>query len=95
MSRFLLFAGDNYYPGGGVVDFKGMFETIEAAKEEHAKHVRNFRKDGLQWEHCDYDSGWEWAHIAKLSDSGLEIITEFGHGNGLDMDSRKLKWRGQ
>lgn len=32
MGRFLAFAFDNYYPGGGWHDFAGAFETVEAAK---------------------------------------------------------------
>jgi viroplasmin and RNaseH domain-containing protein len=30
---FLLFAGHRYYPLGGSQDFKGIFETIEDAKQ--------------------------------------------------------------
>lgn len=30
--RYLLFAGAHYYPRGGWDDFKGVFETVEAAK---------------------------------------------------------------
>jgi len=29
--RFWLFAGDNYYPSGGMKDFKGSFDTAEEA----------------------------------------------------------------
>ncbi len=32
MKRYLLFAGWNYYPGGGWEDFQGSFETIEDAE---------------------------------------------------------------
>jgi len=30
-TKFLLFAGDNYYPSGGWSDFKGIFDSIEDA----------------------------------------------------------------
>lgn len=33
MKRYLLFAGDNYYPAGGMSDFKKDFDTISDAKE--------------------------------------------------------------
>lgn len=33
LKRYLLFAGDIYYPGGGWSDFVGSFETIEDARE--------------------------------------------------------------
>lgn len=32
--RYLLFGGDVYYPAGGWDDFRGAFETIEAATAE-------------------------------------------------------------
>lgn len=31
MRRFLLFAGDNYYPGGGWSDFIGDYDNTEKA----------------------------------------------------------------
>ena len=34
MKRFLLFAGDNYYPAGGMEDFKGDFDTVDEALEK-------------------------------------------------------------
>jgi len=33
MKRFLLFAGDFYYPNGGWDDFKGDFDSVENAKD--------------------------------------------------------------
>lgn len=33
MKRFLVFAGECYYAGGGWDDFRGDFETVEAARE--------------------------------------------------------------
>lgn len=44
MKRYLLFAGDIYYPGGGWDDFIGSFDTIEECQA--------FGKDpsrGLDW----------------------------------------------
>lgn len=32
MNRFLLFAGDTYYPSGGWNDLEGNFETLERAE---------------------------------------------------------------
>lgn len=31
MKRFMLFAGDSYYADGGAIDFKGDFDTWQAA----------------------------------------------------------------
>lgn len=32
MKRFMLFIFQNYYPDGGMNDFKGSFDTLEAAR---------------------------------------------------------------
>lgn len=37
MKRFILFAGDDYYPHGGWQDFRGFFDTIEECYEKLAK----------------------------------------------------------
>ena len=49
MKRYLLFAGDTYYPGGGWSDYKGSFDTIEEAKTSalagerwSAEHIHKF-----------------------------------------------------
>lgn len=31
MNQFVLFAGDNYYPGGGWQDFVDSYDTVEEA----------------------------------------------------------------
>lgn len=33
MKRYLLFSGEQYYPGGGWTDFGGDFDTVEEAME--------------------------------------------------------------
>lgn len=61
---FFLFAGADYYPGGGMVDHQGVFPTIEAAQQHFAVHKEDWAhiatiKDGklvwlLEWEkHLD------------------------------------------
>jgi len=37
MKRYLLFAGDSYYPGGGAADFIEDFESIDDAKAHHVR----------------------------------------------------------
>lgn len=41
MKRYLLFAGEDYYPGGGANDLKGDFDTIEEAV--NALHHKDYR----------------------------------------------------
>ncbi len=48
MKRYLLFAGDMYYPCGGWEDFKDDFDTVEEAREG----VRSLRRNpwgGPDW----------------------------------------------
>lgn len=40
-NKYALFAGDNYYPSGGVGDFIDFFETIEQAKERVSLQPKN------------------------------------------------------
>lgn len=48
MKRYMLFAGDNYYPLGGMEDFVDSFDTIE----ETFNHPRSSNERG--WFHI-YD----------------------------------------
>jgi hypothetical protein len=32
MKRYMLFSGNQYYPAGGMDDFRGSFDTIDEAK---------------------------------------------------------------
>lgn len=36
MKKYLLFAGDYYYPAGGFNDFIGSFDSIDEAKQAYA-----------------------------------------------------------
>ena len=47
---FLLFGGEDYYPRGGIADFRGRFDTVEEA-EHFAKNVISGK--------C------EWCHIVS------------------------------
>ena len=53
MKRYMLFAGWNYYPNGGWLDFGGSFETVEEAIQEAALlainwwHVVDKQTDGI------------------------------------------------
>jgi hypothetical protein len=58
MKRFLVFAGDDYYPSGGWKDFHSDHDTLkEAADVVNARHVEDWCKDELklggllQWVH--------------------------------------------
>jgi hypothetical protein len=45
MGRYLLFAGDEYYPAGGWQDYKGRFNSFkEAAQEGDFNAVDRFTK---------------------------------------------------
>jgi hypothetical protein len=42
MKRFLLFAGDTYYPSGGWRDFQGDYESVEDAFRSLARKRSSF-----------------------------------------------------
>jgi len=46
--RYWLFAGDCYYPQGGMDDFKGDFDTISEAKNFY---VSGYEKNLHDWGH--------------------------------------------
>jgi hypothetical protein len=48
MMRYILFAGDRYYPAGGMKDCKGMFETMESA-QSFAEGL--FQRASADWAH--------------------------------------------
>ena len=45
--RFLVFAGDNYYPNGGWHDFSESFDDMNTAVE----FARNVRTGNYDWSH--------------------------------------------
>lgn len=51
--NFALFAGQDYYPGGGWEDFVGMYESLEEALEA-------YKSDG------DSVIKYEWGHVVDL-----------------------------
>jgi hypothetical protein len=42
MNMFLVFAGEEYYPGGGWSDLLGSYPTLHEAKEAAAKQRRGW-----------------------------------------------------
>ena len=62
---YFLFAGDNYYPVGGMEDLVGTFPTIEAAREaaEAGEFIRT-----------DYGRKYDWYHIATIRDGQLVVV---------------------
>jgi hypothetical protein len=53
MKRFWLFAGDNFYPYGGMEDFAGDFDTAEAAAAAGAAGLakRAHEPGSIDWFH--------------------------------------------
>lgn len=49
--KFLLFAGENYYPNGGYKDFKGIFSSIDAAKKEGERLINQYHLNSFDWYH--------------------------------------------
>ena len=56
MDRFILFAGDHYYPNGGAEDMIGFFPTVSAA-------VAGLRHPD---DEPEYPVDYDWFHILDL-----------------------------
>jgi hypothetical protein len=59
--RYLLTAGDNYYPESGTGDWKGCFETFEEAKAQ----VSN--AGPARYKVAGYTSTFDWYQIIDLA----------------------------
>jgi hypothetical protein len=66
MQRYVLFAGDRYYPAGGWHDYKGRFDSQRSA----LKAADAGLKTG------DH-RGWEWYQVVDLENGGvIEGVSE-------------------
>lgn len=79
--KFTLFSGSAFYPCGGWEDFKGQFDTIEAAK--------------LWLQKESPDATFKWAHIvhddkiilwASSSDNDCPVYGEYGFWQWRDIE---------
>lgn len=64
--RYLLFAGETYYPQGGWEDYQRDFATVEEA----IKFVDDAHALDKAKEYIDQD-GWDWAHIVDRETSRI------------------------
>lgn len=79
MKRYWLFAGKEYYPNGGMEDYKADFDSVEDAKaafdSAQAAEEKDYRKS-------------DWAHIAD-SHTG-KIVMQF---NGMKYMPEYRGWQ--
>jgi len=61
MKRFLVFAGDCYYPEGGMNDFQDDFDTLEEARSFEAKIKKKLESDwgDLNWHDFNWTRIWD------------------------------------
>lgn len=66
MKHYLLFAGSNYYPSGGMQDYKGDFDSVEEA-------ITHFKEGTIRWpgEDCQYTVFDDWFHVAYRNDMSI------------------------
>jgi len=77
VKRYLVFAGDTYYPSGGWRDLKGNF----GSKREAIKFADNLVKsDAEPWQRGEWYL-CEWSHV---------IDTEKGEGSGILVHEGKI-----
>lgn len=51
MKRYLLFAGDTYYPRGGFRDLRGDYDTLEEARTAAEAGEPMIAESGFDWWH--------------------------------------------
>jgi hypothetical protein len=56
MKRYLMFAGQNYYPEGGWFDCRGKFDTLEEAVEAAKETIPGDKQR------------WEWWHVVDAEE---------------------------
>ena len=60
MKRFLVFAGDAYYPEGGMYDFQDDFDTLEEVRSFEAKIKQEFKSIwGDNWKDYKWIAIWD------------------------------------
>ena len=64
---YFLFAGESFYPMGGMEDLVGTFPTYQAAREALAD-LRDEDGDTMYY---------DWYQIATIVDGKLEVAAEF------------------
>ena len=73
---YILFGGDDYYPGGGLADYRGKYNTLDeavtAAKTKEFENTWSAMKLCEWWHVLDCDS---WQIVAK-SEGSDEMIEE-------------------
>ena len=61
MQRFVLFAGSNYYPAGGLDDFRGTFDSLDDAKT----HLQTMLVT---------DRFIDWWHVARIDPTDITKV---------------------
>lgn len=66
MKTYLLFAGDNHYPDGGISDYRGDFNSVDDA-------IDYFQSGEIRWlgDPAQYTVKWDWYQIVQSNDMTL------------------------
>ena len=59
--KFWLFAGDYYYPQGGMDDLKGDFDSLQEAIDAGNERQGDHRK-------------YDWGHVLNIEDGSIEFV---------------------
>lgn len=77
MKRYLLFAGEDYYPVGGWDDFIGSFDSLGEALARVTE----------EYAHSKYKTGFDWAHCidreSSIDDKNLKRLEAFSDKPGI------------
>lgn len=89
--RFMLFAGENCYPNGGMEDFVDSFDTLEGAKQHLAKQ---YVCDVMPAPQYEGKITFEWAEIYDI-ENGHHWRVKLGKRNSENVwtnSQREYSW---
>jgi hypothetical protein len=86
LKKYLLFAFNDYYPNGGMNDFKGSFDNLDAVlervKKDYSLESKMFEYNRYQI----YNSETDETHISEWLENPLKKIKEIDGGENLTYD---------
>lgn len=68
MKAYILFAGQRYYPQGGMDDYKGSFDSVDDAITAVEKNNKQYDDYWNDVEGAEHTIRWEWWHVVQTSD---------------------------
>jgi hypothetical protein len=91
MKRYLVFLGEDYYPGGGWSDFKGSYEDLESARKKILTELdRTINQSNIKYKDLPVEDRFhsDWGQVVDLEKEN--IIEEYSIGSKEKFGSEKI-----